>query len=312
MRQVSAFVLAAVTLAAPAFSKSKNPFLGRWDLTVATQNNTAPGWLEVTEEGGKLAARVQPRSGSVRPVENIAVEGGKLLVGVSKADETQKRPAVNWVLTVEGGKLTGTQKRGDTDAGAVSGVRAPELKRKAPKAWSAPEPLFNGKDLSGWEPTNPSRNNWVWQDGVMVNLKSGANIKTTRKFDDFKLHVELNSPEGANSGIYLRGRYEMQVEYEPAGVEDAFHKMGAIYGMVPVEVETPRKPGQWETFDITLVGRRVTVVRDGVTIIKDKEIAGITGGALDSNEAEPGPFYIQGDHTGGIKFRNVTVQVPKQ
>jgi hypothetical protein len=88
--------------------------------------------------------------------------------------------------------------------------------------------------------------------------------------------------------------------------------MGAIYGMVPVEVETPRKPGQWETFDITLVGRRVTVVRDGVTIIKDKEIAGITGGALDSNEAEPGPFYIQGDHTGGIKFRNVTVQVPKQ
>jgi hypothetical protein len=123
--------------------------------------------------------------------------------------------------------------------------------------------------------------------------------------------VEVNCPEKGNSGIYLRGRYEVQVEYEPAGTEDKFHGMGAVYGMVAPTVELPRKAGEWETFDITLVGRYVTIVRDGVKIIDNQEIAGITGGALDANEGEPGPFYLQGDHTGGLKYRNITVSVPK-
>jgi len=117
--------------------------------------------------------------------------------------------------------------------------------------------------------------------------------------------VEFNCPDGGNSGIYLRGRYEVQVEYEPS--EDAFHRMGAIYGFVPTAVEMPRKPGEWESFDITLIGRSVTVVRNGVTVIDNREIAGITGGALDSDEGQPGPFYIQGDHTGGMKYRNITI-----
>ncbi len=310
MKPVSAALLLTVAFLASAPGKSKNPLVGRWDLNVTSQNNTAPGWLEVTETDGKLAARVQPRAGSVRPVPEAKLEGSKLLLTINAA--ANNRPAVTWELTASGDKLTGTQKRGDTEAGQVVGVRAPELKRKAPKAWNAPEPLFNGKDITGWEPTNPERNNWVAQDGFLVNLKGGANLKTTRTFEDFKLHFEINCPENANSGVYLRGRYEMQVEYEPTGTEDKYHSMGAIYGMVPVTAEVPRQPGQWETFDITFVGRTVTVVRNGVTIIDNQEIAGITGGALDSNEGQPGPFYIQGDHTGGIKFRNITIQTPKR
>ena len=76
--------------------------------------------------------------------------------------------------------------------------------------------------------------------------------------------------------------------------------------------ELPRTPGQWEPFEVTLVGRTVTLVRNGVKVIDQKEIDGITGGALDADEGKPGPFYIQGDHTGGLKFRNITVAVPKK
>jgi hypothetical protein len=87
--------------------------------------------------------------------------------------------------------------------------------------------------------------------------------------------------------------------------------MGSIYGRIAPTPELPRTPGQWDVFDVTLVGRQVTVVRNGVTTIDNKEIEGITGGALDGDEGAPGPFYIQGDHTGGLKFRNITVSLPK-
>jgi hypothetical protein len=126
------------------------------------------------------------------------------------------------------------------------------------------------------------------------------------------VHFEVNCPTKANSGFYLRGRYELQLEYEAAGTEPPERSMGSIYGRIAPAAEVPRKPGEWETFDITLVGRTVTVVRNDVTTIDRKEIEGITGGALDANEGEPGPFYIQGDHTGGLKFRNITVSTPKR
>ena len=195
----------------------------------------------------------------------------------------------------------------------LTGVRAPELKRDPPTAWTNPEPLFNGKNLDGWEPIgNPANSHWTVQDGLLVNTAHGANLKSTRKFDDFKVHYEVNCPDGGNSGFYLRGRYEVQIEYEPLSSNPPERRIGSIYGRIAPSRRLPRTPGQWETFDVTLVGRIVTVVRNGVTTIDHKEIEGITGGALDANEGEPGPFYIQGDHTGGLKFRNITVAVPKR
>jgi hypothetical protein len=116
---------------------------------------------------------------------------------------------------------------------------------------------------------------------------------------------------GGNSGVYLRGRCEVQVEYEPPGKNDAFHAMGSIYGFIAPAKEVAARPGEWEGYDVTLVGRYVTVVRDGVLIIDNAEIPGITGGALDSHEAEPGPLYLQGDHTGGLKYRNITITEPR-
>jgi hypothetical protein len=286
------------------------PFTGRWDLTVTAPAGSYPGWMEFTEAGGAPQVRVQPRGGSVRPARDVKVDGARMTLTLVPAGP--KGPATTWELSVAGGRLTGTQKRGNAEAGRLEGVRAPELKRQRPSAWADPEPIFNGRDLTGWEPIGTTQNNWVAQDGALLNKSKGANLRSTRKFDDFKLHIEFNCPEMGNSGIYLRGRYEIQVEYEPAGAEDRFHGMGSIYGMVATTGDQPRRPGTWESFDITLIGRWVTIARNGTIIIDNQEIAGITGGALDSNEGEPGPFYFQGDHTGGMLYRNITVQVPKR
>ena len=265
--------------------------------------------MELVERGGKPEVRIQPRAGSVHPAVDVNLEGAHLVLTLSAANA--KGPATTWALDVKDGKLSGVQKRGDA-VSQLTGVRAPELKREPPKAWTNPEPLFDGKDLNGWEPTSPSDNQWVAQEGVLLNTKKGANLKTTRKFDDFKLHLEYNCPDGGNSGVYLRGRYEVQVEYEPLSANDEFHRVGSIYGFIAPAGKLARQPGTWESFDVTLVGRMVTVVRNGVTTIDHQEIPGITGGALDSNEAEPGPIYIQGDHTGGMKYRNITISVPRR
>ncbi len=310
MYRASLLLLFSTLLIPAASTAQTSPFVGRWDFTIETPSGTHANWLGVTERGGKLDIWFQPTGGHVFQVKDFTVNGSHLTLPISKA--VNNHPAMTWELDASGGKLTGEQKSGDNTI-ALTGVRAPELKRSAPKAWTNPEPLFDGKDLNGWEPIgDPSKSHWVVQDGLLVNQERGANLKSTRRFDDFKAHFEVNCPDGGNSGFYLRGRYELQIDYEPVGSEPAERAMGSIYGRIAPAVQLPRKPGQWETFDVTLVGRTVTVVRDGTTTIDHREIEGITGGALDANEGEPGPFFLQGDHTGGLKYRNITVSVPKR
>jgi hypothetical protein len=307
--QPHAIVIFAALLA-PAYSQPKsNPFVGRWDFTIKTPTESGATWLGVTEKGGNLEVWFQPTGGNVYQVKVFKLSGSHLTLTVAQASAS--RPATIWELDAAGGKLTGVQKRGE-NVMALTGLRAPELKRSVPKAWTNPAPLFNGRDLEGWEPIGDRANShWVVEDGLLVNQDRGANLKTTRKFDDFKLHFEVNCPDDGNSGFYLRGRYEVQLEYEPLTKNPPERRIGSIFGRIAPKVDLPRRPGEWESFDVTLVGRTVTVVRNGVTIIDRQEIEGITGGALDAVEGEPGPFYIQGDHTGGLKFRNITVSVPK-
>jgi hypothetical protein len=243
-------------------------------------------------------------------VKDFHVDGSHLTMTVAPA--SAGHPAETWELDAKGNTLTGVQRRGDHST-PLTGVRAPALNHRSPKGWLAPESLFNGKNLDGWQPIGDvASNHWVVKDGVLVNEAHGANLKSTREFEDFKLHFEVNCPDDANSGFYLRGRYELQLEYGPAGSEPPERAMGAIYGRLAPNAELPRTPGKWETFDVTLVGRTVSVARNGVVTIDRKEIEGITGGALDADEGKPGPFYIQGDHTGGLKFRNITVAVPNK
>ena len=291
----------AMALLVPLAAQQANPFLGRWDLYVVTQRGRTPDWLEVTQSSGTLAARYQPGGGASQPIQGIRLDGAHLVLTVSRT--------ATWDLTVSGDKISGAQKAGENETAKIEGVRAPALKRAAPAAWTAPEPLFNGKDITGWEPTGPN-SKWAAENGELVNAERSANLKTTRKFDDFKLHIELLcTEEHCNSGIYLRGRYEIQCGTE--GGTQASHEQGAVYGMIAPSPLLPLGIGQWQVFDITFVGRNATVIQNGTKIHDNVEIPGITGGALDADEGEPGPIYLQGDH-GPVKFRNIAISVPKQ
>ncbi len=307
-----AFIAAAGVLTLALAQKLANPFLGRWDITVTGPRGTYPDWMQLTEKDGGLDAFIQPRGGSAFHTTQVKLEGSHLEITLAHPTPRNPNPrnAPTWDLTAEGNRFTGTMKQGNSTS-KLEGVRAPKLDRPMPKAWGKPEPIFNGKDLTGWEPASTTPNHWVVQNGELINESKGANLRTTRTFNDFKLHIEYNCPEHGNSGVYLRGRYEIQVEYEPLDFNDEYHRMGAIYSFLKPAVELPRKPGAWESYDATLVGRRLTLYRDGVKIIDNPEIPGSTGGAMDSHEAEPGPILIQGDHTGGMKYRNITVALPK-
>ncbi len=315
MTRTLAFPILTALCATATFSQAwAGPFSGRWDLTVVTAQDTYPSWMEVVNKDGNAEVHIVGRVASVHTAKDVKLNGSHLSF---VTDEHFGKPIkVTWDLTSTGGKLSGVQKRADGVDGKLTGVHAPALDRKMPTAWNDPVPLFNGKDLTGWEPLitergKPPQNNWKAINSELVNQAAGANIRTTRTFQDYKLHVEYNCPQGGNSGVYQRGRYEVQVEYEPASANDKEHGMGSVYGFIAPSQTLPAKPGQWETYDITLVGRRITVVRDGVKTVDNQEIPGITGGALDSREGEPGPIYIQGDHTGGMKYRNITISTPK-
>ena len=294
-------------------SQNADRFLGRWDIEVSpTGNNAAiyPDWMELAEKNGAVSMRIQGRSGSVFPVTEFKTEGSHLRVTWPHRDANT--PVTTWELDLTEDRLSGMERRGGRIAAYLAGVRAPALDRKMPPAWGDPQSLFNGKDLSGWEPMGTAKNNWTVKDGELLNQAGGANLKTSRTFSDFKLHVEFNCPAEGNSGLYLRGRYEVQIEYQAVDASDPLHSMGSIYGFLAPAIGVQRRPGTWESFDITLVGRRVTVFRNRIKTIDNQEIPGPTGGALDANENDPGPFYIQGDHTGGLRFRNITVQTAKK
>jgi hypothetical protein len=313
----ASFLMAA--LASTVAAQDSKAFLGRWDITVTPVNGKPyPQWLELTNSDGKIEGRVQPRGGAWHPITGAKIESGKLTVVVENGTPGS---SVFWELSSPGsGKLSGIEKRGDQpDGSTLTFEKAPLLDRPAPKHWATPKSLFDGKDLQGWEPIgNVANSKWVARNGELVNdnpevpgqpTHGAANIMTTEKFQDFKLHIEVNCPEGGNSGIYLRGRYEVQVGTE--GGKIPTHEMGAIYSHYPPPAGSKNDLGKWTAFDITLVGRHVTVLRDGVMYHDNVEIPGPTGGALDSNEGEPGPFYLQGDHHGVIAYRNIKISIPQ-
>ncbi|HEU4752655.1 MAG TPA: DUF1080 domain-containing protein, partial [Armatimonadota bacterium] len=207
---------------------------------------------------------------------------------------------------LSGDQLTGTMVTNEGQRLSWTGVRAPKLRRSSEPQWGREIRLFNGRNLNGWHPRNPQApNGWVVEDGILRNAKPGNDLVTDRKFNDFKLHMEFRYPRGSNSGIYLRGRYEAQIE-DDYGQDPESHGIGGIYGFLQPRVNAAKRAGEWQTYDITLLGRMITVALNGETVIDQQEIPGITGGALDSNEGEPGPLFIQGDH-GPVEVRAISV-----
>ena len=276
---------------------------GRWDITIQTPEGTKPAWLEIETSGvSALVGRYVGPSGSARPISQIHYSENNNRYSFTIPPQWTQREDPHFEFTLHDGRLSGWTTAPNGDTLRWSGDRAPDLIREKQPEWGDPIELIDG-NLSKWILAEGNR--FRVEDGILVNRAGGKNLITKRNFDDFKLHIEFRYPEGSNSGVYLRGRYEVQI-YDNYGMDPESHLIGGVYGFIDPIANPAKKAGEWQSFDITLVGRVVSVTFNGVQVICKSPIPGITGGALDSKEGQPGPIMLQGDH-GPVEFRNITV-----
>jgi Domain of Unknown Function (DUF1080) len=281
------------------------PVVGRWDLTIHTPDGRhLPSWIEVEWSGDRvLVGRFLGVVGSARPVSRFDFANDTLRWSVPPQWEPGNDD-VRFTGVYAGDSLTGTMTTSDAKQLTWSGHRQRALERKGVVQWGAPVRLFNGRDISGWHVVG-GENHWKAVNGILTNAQRGGNLVTDRTFGDFKLHAEFRYPQDGNSGVYLHGRHEVQVE-DTVGHPRATTSIAGIYGFLLPNQNAAKGAGEWQTYDITLVGRVVTVVLNGKRVICEQEIPGPTGGALDSDEEKPGPIMLQGDHTA-VEYRNVVI-----
>lgn len=280
---------------------------GRWDITIIINDRSYPSWLEVERSGSKrLVGSFVCISGSARPVSVIHFVDDKINFSLPPQWEREDND-LTFEGRLQGDSIIGTMTGADGRTNKWSAMRAPLLRREKAPVWGSPVKLLKENSLDGWQALG--QNQWVVENGILKSPRSGANLITTTKYNDFKLHIEFRCPKGSNSGVYLRGRYEVQIE-DNFGRLPEKHLMGSIYGFLTPSEMAAKEAGEWQSYDITLIGRMVNIVANGKTVICNQEIPGITGGALDSREGEPGPIYLQGDH-GPIEYRNIIITPAK-
>jgi len=304
-------VLVGITALPPAgvvAAAGDDDFLGKWDITVPPAGKALGRacWLDLTRDNGKLKGLFQPGGGAASPLPVVAIENGELRFQHTEREHF-KEYTVIYHASIRNGRLEGTVTYGDEQPRSWTGVHAPVWPAEPPRVKSGkPIELFDGKDTAGWLGQYQGKPvGWSVQDGILVNGEEADNIYSEKRFMNFQVALEFRLSKGSNSGLYLRGRYEIQITDDQGRPLD-IHSQGALYGFTVPSVSASKAAGEWQRFDVTIVANRVTVVLNGTKIIDDGVIPGITGGALDANEAEPGPIMIQGDH-GKIEIRKVTV-----
>jgi hypothetical protein len=327
-----AFGSSAISAKDSPFQRNRiGEFLGQWTLDI---KGGSVGWLELRQENGYLDADLMWIGGDVAPVSNVYLANDKYLIVTRTNEVVRKRDNNNapvrrqiitswFVISRKGAKIEGyllTPKRSGigVDSTWFTGTKLPPVP-PAPDMkglkFGKPVSLFNGKDLSGWRLTDPKqKNGFSVVNGELINDPvqpegqpriSYGNIRTDDDFEDFRLNIEVNVPERSNSGIYLRGMYEIQV-MDTYKKELDSHNMGSVYSRITPSVSAERPAGTWQTMEITLVDRHVTVVLNGTTIIDNKPVPGPTGGAIKSDVFSKGPIYLQGDH-GKVIYRNIVI-----
>ncbi len=283
----------------------QSPFAGRWNLSGSGEHADHVYWLELREEGGTLKGTFLHRGGSPVALPEVRIENGELVFRFAgpRADQ-----AAEFRARLEGGRLVGRAVYSDRTISWV-GVRPPvwgAMDANASHAFGPPVPLFNGTSLDPWVLQHKDRpSGWAVAGGMMSNEPKANNLISKQKFRDFRLDAEYKLEPGSNSGIYLRGRYELQV-LDDFGKEPESHGHMAVYAWTPPRVNASRPPGEWQMLEVTLVGNRVTVTLNGQKVHDNSPIQAITGGALDAAESDPGPIMIQGDH-GRVWFRKLAV-----
>ena len=324
-------VMLLAAFASAAAPSAAGPFAGRWALTLP---NGAAGWLEVADRGNWLDGSILWGGGSVLPAAHVHTADGVLTL--TRVRDVERKDASGQLLRrqqltetvtarLEGDLLRGTRvvpRAGGNgvDRSDFTGRRISPLPPRPDLAkvrFGEPVALFTGRDLSGWRVKEENlRNAWSVEAGVLVNRPPPhapgtpavrtANLRTDREFEDFNLKLEVNVPKGSNSGVYLRGIYEIQVQ-DSFGKPLDSHNMGAVYSRITPSVAAEKPAGEWQTLDITLVDRHATVLLNGRVIIDNQPLLGCTGGAMWSDELRPGPIYLQGDH-GPVSYRNLILR----
>jgi hypothetical protein len=314
----------------PAKKTDISEFLGQWTIDV---DGGGVAWLEVRQEEKYLDGDLLWIGGSVLPVSNVFLANDQLMVTLTsnvirkrddKDNPVRTQVSTSWLeIKRDGEKIMGvrlTPRRSGigVDTTLFTGTLLPAVPAAPDLAavkFGEPVSLFNGKDLSGWKLINENqKSGFKVVDGIMVNDPvqpeggehiSYGNIRTEKEFGDFNLKLEVNVPQGSNSGVYLRGMYEIQVSDSYKRPLDP-HNMGAVYSRIKPTVNAEKPAGQWQSLDITLCNRHATVILNGKKIIDNQPVYGPTGGAMKSDVFSQGPIYLQGDH-GKVSYRNLVL-----
>ncbi len=312
-RSVAVCVLLSSTLMSATQAEE---LVGDWSLDL---ESGLPAWMSIQKSEGKPVVYMRLYVGSAGPCNDVAESNGRLKFTLKKNKKAKTTTTVD--VGIKAGKLDGVITRqsadGSTEDEAFTGKKIPPMPVSAPDLskvrFGQPISLFNGKDLTGWKAHEPEKKmGWSVKDGLLKNTTpktdfkatgDHANLKTEAVFEDFWLHIEFLVEEQRNSGIYLRGMYEAQVVDRDSRMQ-GLQGVGAIFGMIEPTKNAGRPGGRWQTYDITLVNRHVTVILNGEKVIDNKPVTGPTAGAVHTNPAEPGPIYLQGDHTN-VSYRDI-------
>jgi hypothetical protein len=297
----------AVALAAQAAPPAPDSYVGRWNVIITDATDTfVSGGIQIDKTAAGLSGGLVWRSGSFTPAKSVEVVDGVLTIirtaGEGKQDVFEAR--------LDGGLLKGQVTYANGRVHHFEGKRAPALpsfKTSAP--WKTTK-LFDGATLNGWRLRDPkAKNGWAVVNGelAVVEPKGNADLVSEATFQDMQLHLEFNVDPKSNSGVYLRGRYEVQILDNPdAKMALDTHGCGAVYSRLAPKEDATKPAGEWQTLDIEFIGRQIEVKLNGKTVVKGV-VEGITGGAINPWEGEPGPLMLQGDH-GKVRFRNIEVK----
>lgn len=296
LQVVSAALALSAFAAPPAFPGPEAlPIEGRWDVTVTGPSAGHPAWFEIRESPSGLAMRFVGAYGAAVDVPFVTWDGRRL--------EFQFHEGHRWRGDFNGRWFAGTT-GGEHESWTA--VRAPVLRPPVPVRWGAPVRLFDARTLAGWRPRHEgSPHGWTVRDGALVNVFPADDLVSLATFSNFKLSLQFRLQPRSDSGVHLRGRYEIQLSdrLDPASFAGG---TGSIYGLVAATAGADCPPGQWNTLEATLLGREVTVMLNGVTVVDRRLIEGITGDALDSREGSPGPIVLQG-YLGRVEYRHIEV-----
>ncbi|MGK0495421.1 MAG: hypothetical protein ACJAU2_001811 [Maribacter sp.] len=297
------FVVVLVMSLNTTYAQEADPLEGRWNMTVSYEGKELPSWLEISHSGrNTLIGRFTYAMGSARPIAEVQQFDDVFYFSIPPQWE-EGASDMEFRGKKEGEGIKGTMIYTDGKSYDWTATKAPTLAVNDNPKWGKAQKLFNGKDLAGW--IAEKENQWTITSGILTSDKAGVNLITEEKFTDFRLQAEFRYPKGSNSGLYLRGRYEVQIA-DNKGAEASSILFGGVYGLLTPNQMAAKGAGEWQTYDITLIGRKVTIVANGKTIISEQNIPGMTGGALDNDEAAPGPIMIQGDH-GPVAFRKLEI-----